>query len=261
MIETTSLPLPGLLLFEPRSFSDERGFFLEIWRASAYAAAGLPDFVQDNTASSRRGVLRGLHFQNPDAQGKLITVVHGAIFDVAVDLRLDSPGFGQWAHCELQQLQPPSALHSARLRARVPGALGRCRRHVQVTSYYNPAAELTLLYNDPNVNVQWPLANPIGSAKDRAGTTLWIFPATGSSIRSTPAAQAPPPLLFTVAPRLSSLRVHTGLNSKRIPHAHCHEPHRIRRRRRPRNHDDSRIRLRSAPDSGETAHGYWSHRQ
>ena len=176
MIETSVLELPGLLLFVPRSFSDERGFFLEIWRASAYAAAGLPDFVQDNTASSRRGVLRGLHFQNPDAQGKLITVVHGAIFDVAVDLRVGSPGFGQWAHCELSSANhrqlyiPPGFAHGYQALSDDAVVMYKC------TAYYNPASELTLLYNDPDVNVQWPLADPIVSAKDRAGTRLADLP-------------------------------------------------------------------------------------
>jgi dTDP-4-dehydrorhamnose 3,5-epimerase len=175
-MQTGTLALSGLKVFEPRTYTDERGFFQEIWRWSAYAAAGLPTFVQDNTAYSRRGVLRGLHFQNPDPQGKLITVLHGAIFDVAVDLRVDSPTFGRWAHCELsssnhlQLYIPPGFAHGYQALSEPAVVMYKC------TAYYNPATEMTLLFDDADVGVEWPLQKRIVSPRDRAGKRLADLP-------------------------------------------------------------------------------------
>ncbi len=176
MLQVTALPIAGLLLLEPRWFTDDRGFFLEIWRSSAYGAAGLPAFVQDNAAYSHRGVLRGLHFQNPDPQGKLISVMHGAVFDVAVDLRVRSPTFGKWMHCELstanhrQLYIPPGFAHGYQALSDVAVVMYKC------TAYYNSATEMTLLYDDPDVGVEWPLKPAIVSAKDRLGTRLADLP-------------------------------------------------------------------------------------
>ena len=170
--------LPGVLIIEPRVFGDERGFFMESWNRERYAAAGLDvDFVQDNLSFSRRGVLRGLHFQNPNAQGKLVQVLQGEVFDVAVDIRVGSPAFGRWTSVRLsaenrrQFYIPPGFAHGFCVTSETALFAYKC------TDVYNPAAEESVLWNDPDLAIPWPLAGePELSAKDREGVRLRDVP-------------------------------------------------------------------------------------
>ncbi len=168
-------PLPGVLLLAPRVFEDERGFFFESYNRRTLAALGIEaDFVQDNHSRSRRGVLRGIHYQLRRPQGKLVRVVAGEIFDVAVDLRRRSPNFGRWAGFRLSAAN--------RLMAWVPPGFGHAFLVLSETAevlykasdYYAPEHERTILWNDPTLAIAWPLEGiqPILSAKDRAGKTL-----------------------------------------------------------------------------------------
>lgn len=175
-MKVTGTALPGVLLIEPRVFGDERGFFFESHSAERYAAAGIRGpFVQDNVSSSARGVLRGLHFQHPNAQGKLVQVLRGAVFDVAVDIRRGSPTFGRWIGQELsdanrlQMWVPPGFAHGFVVLAEETLFAYKC------TDYYQPAAEHTLLWRDPGIGVCWPLADITVSLKDARGLPLASF--------------------------------------------------------------------------------------
>jgi dTDP-4-dehydrorhamnose 3,5-epimerase len=169
-LEVLDLPLPGLKLIRPRLFKDERGYFVELMNVARYAEDGLAvTFVQDNLSSSRRGVLRGLHYQQPNAQGKLITVVAGEIFDVAVDLRRASPTFGRWHG------QPLADKDHAQLYIPEGFAHGFCVIgeqaivHYKCTAPYDPAAEQTILATDPDLAIDWPIRDVVLSGKDAAG--------------------------------------------------------------------------------------------
>lgn len=168
--------LPEVLLIEPRVFGDARGFFFESFNARAFEAAtgvGLP-FVQDNHSRSARGVLRGLHYQIHQPQGKLVRVVRGRVFDVAVDLRRSSPRFGRWTGVELgedthrQLYIPPGFGHGFVVLSDFADFL------YKTTDYYAPEHERCLLWNDPAVGVGWPLdgITPVLSEKDRRGLAL-----------------------------------------------------------------------------------------
>ncbi|SOB81126.1 dTDP-4-dehydrorhamnose 3,5-epimerase [Sphingomonas guangdongensis] len=172
LVETA---LPGVLLLEPRVFGDYRGFFYESWNAQTFAEAGLDlTFVQDNHSKSAKGVLRGLHYQNPDPQGKLVRVVAGAVYDVAVDLRRSSHTFGQWVGYELSAANkrmlwvPPGFAHGFLSLTNGTEFLYKC------TALYAPAHEQSLLWNDPAIGIEWPLdgAEPLLAAKDAAGHPL-----------------------------------------------------------------------------------------
>jgi len=174
-VKIVSCAIPGPLIIEPRVFGDDRGFFLESWNAEAFAGAGLDlAFVQDNHSRSQKGVLRGLHFQNPGAQGKLVRVVSGAVFDVAVDLRRSSPNFGKWAGVELSARNrrmfwvPEGFAHGFLTLADDTDFLYKC------TAPYAPEHEHALAWDDPQVGIEWPVdgTTPLLSAKDRAGRTL-----------------------------------------------------------------------------------------
>jgi dTDP-4-dehydrorhamnose 3,5-epimerase len=176
IIETA---LPGVLIIEPRVFGDQRGFFMETWNAGAFAAAGLDlAFVQDNHSRSQKGVLRGLHFQNPGPQGKLVRVTNGAVFDVAVDLRASSPTFGQWVGVELSAENkrmfwvPEGFAHGFLTLADDTDFLYKC------TAPYAPANEFTLAWDDPAVGIDWPVTgqDPIISDKDARGLALADVP-------------------------------------------------------------------------------------
>lgn len=174
-IETT--PLPGVLLVKPDVFGDARGFFLETWNRQRYAEAGLDkDFVQDNVSQSRQGILRGLHFQNPRPQGKLVQALKGVVFDVAVDIRVGSPTFGQWYGVTLseenhwQLYVPENFAHGFCVLSETALFAYKC------TDSYNPSAEFSLRWDDPDVGIQWPIDNPQLSAKDQAGKLLKEFP-------------------------------------------------------------------------------------
>lgn len=168
-------PLDDAFLIEPKVFGDERGFFMESWNAAAFAAAGLPlEFVQDNHSRSSRGVLRGLHFQNPNPQGKLVRVVAGAVYDAIVDLRRSSPTFGRWYGVELSALNkrmlwvPPGFAHGFLALEDQTDFLYKC------TGPYDPNSEHSLQWDDPAIGIEWPLGDitPQLSAKDRDGKRL-----------------------------------------------------------------------------------------
>lgn len=162
--------LPGLLLIEPQSFRDERGFFLETFQRERYCEAGIADnFVQDNYSRSARGVLRGLHFTVERPQAQIVTIMRGRIFDVAVDLRHTSPTFGQWFGAELSDEGPARQIYMA------PGfAHGFCvltdiaDLHYKCSYTYDHTDEGGLLWNDPQVAISWPVKNPIVSPRDAA---------------------------------------------------------------------------------------------
>ena len=172
--------IPGPLIIEPRVFGDERGFFMETWNQSAFAEAGLDlRWVQDNHSHSQKGVLRGLHFQNPGAQGKLVRVTRGAVFDVAVDLRRSSANFGKWVGVELTAENkrmfwvPEGFAHGFLTLSDDTDFLYKC------TAPYAPSSEFTLAWDDPTVGIDWPLGQvePIVSAKDAEGLALEDVPA------------------------------------------------------------------------------------
>lgn len=174
IIEPT--PLSGLLKIQPDVFGDARGFFQETWNLRRYTEAGLDrHFVQDNLSYSRRGILRGLHFQNPRPQGKLVYVLEGEVFDVAVDVRADSPTFGQWygatlsAENHLQLFVPEGFAHGFCVTSEFALFAYKC------TDFYNPSAEFSLQWNDPAIGIEWPIQDPELSAKDREGIPLSAF--------------------------------------------------------------------------------------
>ena len=159
--------LPGVLIIEPQIFGDSRGFFLETWNRARYREAGLPEvFVQDNVSRSGRGVLRGLHFQEPKAQGKLVTVLDGEVFDVAVDIRVGSPTFGKSASETLsgetkrQIYIPPGFAHGFCVLSASAIFTYKC------TESYAPEAEGGIIWNDPDLGIEWPALEPTLSAKD-----------------------------------------------------------------------------------------------
>lgn len=170
--------IPDLLILEPKVFGDARGFFMESFNAKAFqAATGLDvHFVQDNHSRSAKGVLRGLHYQIEQAQGKLVRVVRGSVFDVAVDLRKSSATFGQWVGVELSEENnrqfwvPPGFAHGFLVTSESADFL------YKTTDYYAPQFERSLAWNDPTVGVEWPLhlldGAPLLSAKDVAGKVL-----------------------------------------------------------------------------------------
>lgn len=165
--------LPDVLILEPSVYRDARGDFSEAWNAERYRASGIAGpFVQDNLARSRRGVLRGLHFQHPTAQGKLICVVRGAVLDVVVDIRVGSPSFGRSAAVRLDD--------DARWQIWVPRgfAHGYCVVSdeadvlYKVDAPYRPAEESVVAWNDPDLGLAWPVAEPILNARDRQAPRL-----------------------------------------------------------------------------------------
>ena len=169
--------LPGVVLLSPKVHGDARGFFRELWRADQYAAAGIAEpFVQDNVSYSERGVLRGLHFQHPCGQGKLVTVVLGHVYDVVVDVRVGSPTFGQWSAFELTEANgdqlyvPPGLAHGFVVLS--PAALFAYK----CTAYYSPATERVLRWDDPDLGIAWPDGvERTVSPRDAAGQRLRDF--------------------------------------------------------------------------------------
>lgn len=163
--------LPGLIVIEPRVFADDRGFFQELFHRGRFAESGIDeDFVQDNLSRSKAGVVRGLHYQIEQPQGKLVRAMRGEIFDVAVDMRRSSPTYGQWEGFQLSDANqlavyiPPGFAHGFSVLSESADVLYKC------TALYAPQHERTLLWNDPTVNIDWPLTKPaIVSGKDVAG--------------------------------------------------------------------------------------------
>lgn len=172
----TALKIPGLLLIQPKVFEDQRGFFMETFRKSRFEELGITDsFVQDNHSGSVRGTLRGLHYQVRQTQGKLVRAVAGEIYDVAVDIRPNSPTFGQWAGMELSAKNrqmvwvPPGFAHGFFVLSDWAEII------YHTTQYYAPEWERTLLWDDPAVGVAWPISvdiQPILSPKDLLGKCL-----------------------------------------------------------------------------------------
>ena len=160
--------LPGVLILEPRVFPDARGFFLETYNKEKYVAAGLPlEFVQDNLSFSARSVLRGLHYQQPHAQGKLVYVLQGEVWDVAVDIRRDSAHYGQWTAVSLTSANkkqfyiPPGFAHGFCVVSETALFTYKC------TDLYHPECDAGVRWNDPDLGIIWPVAEPILSAKDQ----------------------------------------------------------------------------------------------
>jgi len=170
---TQPTSLPEIVVVEPKVFADGRGFFMESYNRNRYAAAGIHEpFVQDNISFSQRGVLRGLHFQNPQQQGKLVSVLRGEVFDVAVDIRVGSRHFGRWVGEVLseenkrQLYVPPGFAHGFLVTSNVALFAYKC------TDYYNPQAEATIAWNDPDIGIAWPFDDPILSESDAAAPLL-----------------------------------------------------------------------------------------
>lgn len=175
--------IPDVVMIEPEVFGDHRGFFMETWRADKFSAAGLDlEFVQDNHSRSGPGILRGLHYQVVNPQGKLIRVIEGEVFDVAVDLRRNSPTFGQWVGVVLSAENkkmlwvPPGFAHGFY----VTGS--GCQFLYKCTEFYDPEHERTIRWDDPDLAIDWPLTSagrPVLSAKDEEGVDFGnaeIFP-------------------------------------------------------------------------------------
>lgn len=167
-MKVTETSLPGVLCVEPRRFHDPRGYFFETFRRDRYESLGLAaDFVQDNVSYSTRGVLRGLHYQNPHPQGKLISVLQGEVFDVAVDVRVGSPTFLQWTGMTLsaengrQLMIPEGFAHGFVVTGDSALVLYKC------TEFYRPDCESSIAWNDPALGIDWPIDSPILSEKDR----------------------------------------------------------------------------------------------
>lgn len=171
-----SLSIPDVKLITPRVFGDDRGFFLESYRAELFAEAGLPTgWQQDNHSRSTRGVLRGLHYQLVEPQGKLVRVARGEVFDVAVDLRRSSPSFGQWVGATLsdQNFQmlyiPPGFAHGFLVTSDTADFCYKC------TTLWHPASDRSLRFDDPAIGIEWPLdaiGTPLLAAKDAAAPLL-----------------------------------------------------------------------------------------
>ena len=173
-MKITPTAIPEVLLLEPRVFGDERGFFFESWNKRTFSGLGMTaDFVQDNHSKSQMNVVRGLHYQIEHAQGKLVRVTAGTVYDVAVDLRRSSPTFGQWVGFTLSAEDkcmawiPPGFAHGFCVTSDSAEFL------YKTTDYWSPAHERTLLWNDPQLAIPWPLSGePLLAAKDKTGTLL-----------------------------------------------------------------------------------------
>ncbi len=186
---TPLAPLPEVLLLEPRVFADARGHFLETWQRERYAALGVAaEFVQDNVSVSRGTVLRGLHFQHPQAQGKLVSVLRGRVFDVAVDVRRGSPTFAQWVAAELDDAHgrqlwiPPGFAHGFVTLSDDVVFAYKC------TTAYVAAADRVVAWDDPDIGIAWPVPAPSLSPKDAAAPRLASLPPDALPSWEPPAA-------------------------------------------------------------------------
>ena len=168
--------IPDILILEPKVFGDERGFFCETWNRRSFAAIGIDvDFVQDNHSLSAGGILRGLHYQTARVQGKLVRVTAGEVFDVAVDLRRDSPNFGKWAGIRLSAENrrmvwiPAGFAHGFYVMSERAEFLYKC------TDFYDPSSEVSIRWDDPDIGIEWPISlgqTPTLSAKDAKGVAF-----------------------------------------------------------------------------------------
>ena len=169
--------IPGLLVIEPKVFGDQRGFFMELWNQQRHREAGMDcNYVQDNLSMSRRGTVRGLHFQNPAAQGKLVYVLQGEVFDVAVDIRRSSSTFGRWhglslsAENKRQFFIPSGFAHGFAVLSETALFAYKC------TEFYNPQHEHAVAWNDPDIGIKWPVDCPQLSDKDARAPRLKDIP-------------------------------------------------------------------------------------
>jgi dTDP-4-dehydrorhamnose 3,5-epimerase len=172
-IHVRSTKLNGVIVFEPSVYTDARGHFFEMWSSEGYAAYGLPEhFVQDNVSRSQCGAVRGLHLQEPHSQGKLVQVLDGEVFDVAVDVRVGSPTFGRWigerlsSENHLQMYVPPGFAHGFCVLSASALLSYKC------TERYYPEAELSIAWNDPGLAIAWPVDAPILSERDASAPRL-----------------------------------------------------------------------------------------
>lgn len=165
-------PLSGIIIIEPRVFADERGFFYESHQEKRYLDAGIPPLVQDNISRSKQHALRGLHYQLPQSQGKLVWVTRGKVWDVMVDIRRSSPTYKQWFALTLSDDEPrqiyipPGFAHGFCVLSAEADFCYKC------TDYYSPETEQGILWNDPELAIDWPIATPLLSPKDAAYPTL-----------------------------------------------------------------------------------------
>jgi dTDP-4-dehydrorhamnose 3,5-epimerase len=173
VLEFVKTDLPGVVLVEPEVHGDERGFFLETYHEQRYRDGGIGErFVQDNHSRSSRGILRGLHGQSPQAQGKLVRVIEGEIFDVAVDVRLGSPSYGQFVSAVLsaenfrQMYVPPGMVHGFAVISEVAQVEYKC------SDFYRPEQEFSVRWDDPELAIPWPISDPVLSEKDRDAPLL-----------------------------------------------------------------------------------------
>ena len=172
-VRFTETSLPGVMLIEPQVFTDTRGFFLEACHQEKYAGAGITKpFVQDNHSRSQKGTLRGLHYQLGHAQGKLVYVVIGEIFDVAVDIRRGSPTFGRWVGARLSEENkhqiyvPEGFAHGFCVLSDTADVIYKC------TDFYSPKDERGVFWADPTINIEWPIPSPVLSEKDKRNSRL-----------------------------------------------------------------------------------------
>ena len=172
-MQVTKTEIPGVLIITPRRIVDARGFFSETFQAEHYASAGMPyPFVQDNWSRSRRGVLRGLHLQNPNAQGKLVSVITGHVLDVAVDVRVGSPTFGRHLAVEVseengvQLFLPRGCAHGFIVLSETADFLYKCDQ------YYSPQDEIVVRWNDPALGIDWRISDPVLGPRDAAAPLL-----------------------------------------------------------------------------------------
>ncbi|MCR5563852.1 MAG: dTDP-4-dehydrorhamnose 3,5-epimerase [Desulfovibrio sp.] len=166
-MEIEKTPIDGVVLVKPKVWGDARGYFVETWQKERYEAAGIHlPFVQDNHSMSRRGILRGLHYQKTRPQGKLVSVSLGRVFDVAVDIRKGSPTFGKWFGVELTQENQWQMWIAPGLAHGFAVVSEEAHFHYKCTDYYCPGDEAGIRWNDPDIAVAWPVDNPLLSAKD-----------------------------------------------------------------------------------------------
>ncbi len=176
-MEVIETKLKGVLVLQPKVFEDARGYFFESYNENLFKQAGLDiKFVQDNQSLSQKGVLRGLHFQNnPHAQGKLVRVITGAVFDVAVDIRKSSPTYGQWYGMELNEKNKTMMYIPAGFAHGFATLQDNTIFSYKCTNFYNKASEDCLLWNDPDIGINWNLDNPLLSEKDLQGKHIKDF--------------------------------------------------------------------------------------
>jgi dTDP-4-dehydrorhamnose 3,5-epimerase len=177
-VNVLTCQIAGLLMLQPKVFGDARGFFFESWHRARYCEAGIEgEFVQDNFSLSKKGTLRGLHFQNPSPQGKLVSVLAGEVFDVAVDIRRSSPTFGRWhgltlsSDNKLQFFIPPGFAHGFQVLSET------ALFHYKCTELYSPSCEAALRWDDPDLAINWPIKDPTVSPKDAQAPRLKDFAA------------------------------------------------------------------------------------